>query len=91
MLSLTRAQMLLVKEATRSQLADSESDTPTHPHPRAHARTSPHCTATTHAGGAVDSQEVRERREVSQELGGAVGERRDVGVRKPLIQEIQVS
>ena len=75
--------MLLVKEATRCQLADSESDT--------HARNSPHCAATTLAGGTVDSQKVRERREVSEEVGGAVGERREVGVRKLLIQEIQVS
>ncbi len=83
--------MLLVKETTRCQLADCESDTPTHPHPRTPARTSPHCSATTLAGGTVDSQEVRERREVSEELGGALGERREVGVRKPLIEEIQVS
>jgi hypothetical protein len=83
--------MLLVKEATRCQLADRESDPPTHPPTRTHARTSPHCAATTLAGGTVDSQKVRERREVSEEVGGAVGERREVGVRKPLIQEIQVS
>ena len=91
MLSVTRAQMQLVQEATRRQLADSESDTPTHSNARSHSLTPPHCTATTLAGGAVASQEVREGRGVTEEVGDAAGERMEVGVRKPLIQEIKVS
>jgi len=83
--------MLQVQEATRRQLADSESDTPTHQPVKTHARTSPHCTATTLAGEAVASHEVREGWDGTQDLGGAVAEGREVGVRKPLIQEIQVS